>query len=267
MPFLSAREQYIFDTLITANLFNGLFSVLNESPLTNILNCEYQEDRSIDTTNFLNPLAPEYVDEICDSMNSTYLVAMENFSFTHREFNTQNREFNIQISEIEYAVNLEVCYNILWRIYLNDGEILDEFIDSDTLYWYYGFSSSYSLPTIPDALRELFFMAGEKYARRVSPYWSTISRPYYQIYKRGDDVSLDPDELAILKTGRNNSLAFRALYNLAVLSESQDELKEAINVLNEAKKIRSSAIADFYLKTLEDRLKSREKLLNQLNVN
>jgi len=185
MPYLNPKEQHIFDTLITNNLFNGLFSVLNESPVQKFRDAEYQELRSGDTLNFLNPVAPDVITDLCNSYQSSSLIAMEIFSFTYNHFYSQ-------ISDFEYSVDLEVRYEILWRIYKNTGEILDEFRDIDTLFWFYpgesflsDKSDRYRIPQLElsDALSELFFMAGENYAQRISPYWSTISRPYYQIFK------------------------------------------------------------------------------------
>ena len=151
----------------------------------------------------------------------------------------------------------------MWRIYRRDGELIDQFAQVDTLYWYEDAYSGSPIPELPDALREAFYLAGEKYARRISPYWVELSRQYYLISRDGEDTSLEKEKLIALKSGKNANVAFKACYNLAVLSESEDKLLEAIGWLDAADKFKQSETSNIYKQKLQKRLELREIIDNQ----
>jgi hypothetical protein len=193
------------------------------------------------------------VSEICKNHNARFLIALEYFGFNRKDS-------SFLTNECGWATSLEVSSQLVWRIYRSDGEFIDQKADLDTLFWYSNSCTESSVPELPDAVREVFFLAGEKYAKHISPYWSVISRPYFLISHGGDDISLDQDKLLVLKTSKKPNLAFKAFYNLAVLSESEDNLPEAIKWLEEANAIKKSEVADNYIRKIEKRLISREKL-------
>jgi hypothetical protein len=242
------NEQYIFDTLIITNLFNGLFSVLNESPNEYLRNADYEEIRTIDTSNFSGPLANAGVDYLCKSLDTRFLVSFEYYEFNRSESKEVDGEY--------WQKNLEIPYKVIWRIYNIDGVLLHQFFDTDTYYWVENYNA-YPLPELPDALREVFFATGEKFAKRISPYWITISRAYYLLSKAGNDISLDRDQLLILKDGKRKKQAFKACYNLAILSESEDKLQEAIDWLNKANEIYPWEEVIILRKKLEKRMNLR----------
>ncbi len=253
MADMTSAEKLIFDTLITTNLFNGFFSVLNESPNENLRNSEYIELRESDTINFLHPKEAKKIEDLCTSLDAKYIIAMEYYGFKSKRVQ--------DVSEWSgWEINLDVSFLATWRIYNNKGEILDQVIETDTLYWYSNYDYYDPVPELPDAVREAFFIAGENYAKRISPFWRNIARSYYQIYSFGNDISLDRGQLLELKTGGNRNQAFKACYNLAVVSESEDKLQEAIAWLKEAKTIKESEYTDFYMDKLQKRMEIREKL-------
>jgi len=259
MSRMRDSEKLIFDTLIMANLFNGLFSALSESPVESLQNAEYYESRTRDTTNFLFPLAPEEVARICRDNHAGYVVSMEYYSFSSKS----TREI---INYSGWVNNLDVSYKLVWRIYGKDGTVLTEVNDSSTLYWQ---ADSYTEPNpeLTDAVREVFFLAGEKFGKKISPFWSVLSRSYFQMYSFGEDISFDREPLALLTTGKKRITAFKACYNLAVLSESEDKLEEALNWLDKAEEIKESVYVDIYRYKLQSRLEVREKLDYQLGSN
>lgn len=256
-----AKEKLILDTLIMTNLLNGFFSVLNESPVENLRNADYEEIRTNDTTNFLLPLASRSVSQICTLHKSRYLIALEYYGFNRRDSSSFSGE-----CWDAWESTLEVSDQVLWRIYSSDGELLDQIADLDTMYWNSNACTDYKIPELTDAMRELFFHAGEKYAKRISPYWSIVSRSYFLIYHSGNDISLDRDQLQVLKSGKRNNLAFKACCNLAVLSESEDKQEEAIAWLKEAIAIKPSDFANAYINRIELRISSRELLDRQTGI-
>jgi len=247
---MTVREKQIYDTLILANVFKGLFEVLNESPAESIKNAEYFEMRTDDTVNFLSPLDPDEVKQICQNNSSDYLVSMEYYAF-----NSIKTQYETSWGEWEKI--LGVSYQINWRVYRNDGELLDQMMDRDTLYWYSDSEASYRVPELINSVREVFFLAGKKFGKRISPYWSDDSLNFYQIFSYGDDISLDREHLVELVTSKKRNQAYKACYNLAVLSESEDKLQEAVSWMDKAESIKQSETINNYRKKLEQRLENK----------
>ncbi len=256
LPKLPVNEQLIFDTLITANVFNGFFSVIDGSPNEELQKASYKEIRVNDTTNFLNPISASGVEYLCDSYDASFIISLEYYGFNIKREKTVYFEYYDESAG--WLSSLEAPRHLVWRIYQKDGAILDQFVDADTLYWYEDIDSNGTIPELPDAIREAFFLAGEQYARRISPYWTEVSRKYYLISRDGDDISLDREKLILFKSGNKTNLSFKACFNLAVLSESEDKLQEAIIWLDEASKIKQSEVTVFYRVKLQERMESRE---------
>jgi len=245
------KEQLIYDTIIITHIFNGLFSVLNESTNFYIQEADYQEIRTRDTSNFLNPISAKGIDFLCNTYDGSFIVALEYFDFN------RVAQKNI-LSYGSWQSNLEVSRRLVWRIYNKTGEILDQYIDTDTLYWYENIETTEPLPELTDAVREAFYFAGDLYAKRISTYWTELSRQYFLISINGEDVSLEREQLIALKDNKKKRQAFKARYNLAVLSESEDKLEEANSWLKEAYKIIQLEEVVYYQKKLETRLETRK---------
>lgn len=254
MSKLNPEKHLIFDSLITKNLFDGLFSVLNISPVTNLMNAEYYEIRASDTINFFNRLSKKSVKDLCEIYNVGYIIALEYYSFNFRKFAPLDDPFSKP--DFSFASN-----QLVWRIYNKEGNILKQFTKFDNSYW----DNYYYPDLLPDALCEIFYKSGEKFGMSISPYWSTTSRLYYLISEKGEDISFERDKLIQLKSSDKKILAFKACYNLAVLNELEDNLAEAYQWLEEAIIVRQSETVEIYKKTLENRMKSREKLNFQVS--
>jgi len=259
---LNQNERLIFDTIIVSNTFNGLFSILNQSPSFDLLNSEYQEIRTKDTSNFLNPISESGIQYLSDVYNASFFVVLEYFDF--------NRVSKKQVYNYDYGwweYKLEVSNKLAWRIYDNNGLILDEFVDSDTLYWYENIDSKAPLPELPDAVREAFFISGEKYGRRICPFWIEISRQYYLISNDGDDISLEKEALLLWKESKNSRQQSKACFNLAILSETEDNLDEALKWINKAYELNPSELILNYKKKLDSRIEVRKKISLQASPN
>jgi hypothetical protein len=253
IPKLPLKEKFIFDTLITANIFNGFFSVTNESPNRYLQAADYEEIRTSDTSNFLNPISSEGIEYLCQNYNARYLITLEYFGFNKKESKDPYYDEG-------WLSFLQVSRHLLWRIYQKDGTIIDQYADVDTLNWV---DDSYDtdfgpIPELPDATREAFFLAGEKYGQRISPFWSVLARQYYLISRAGEDISLDRDRLVDLISIDKQNLAYRCCYNLAIISESEDKLSEAITWLDSAQTFKSSEEEEYYRKKLEKRIITRD---------
>ena len=257
MGSLPEKEQFIFDTLVLSNLFDGFFSVLNESPNKNMRDAAYYELRRNDTADFLRAFDTVDIWEICADLDADFLITLEYYGM--------DNELSHYFYD-EWETYLLVDNIVLFRIYNKEGAVLNEYAMADSLFWsQVGLDKA--IPELPDAARELFFNSGEKYGSWISPYWSGISRRYFMITEKGKEISLDKEHLYKLSAGDKRRKAYKACYNLAVLFESEDELAEALKWATSAYNLIHSDQARVYVKQLRRRIRSRQLIDNQSGLN
>jgi hypothetical protein len=254
-------ENIIVDTLIIRQLFDGLFSVLNTSPINGLCNADYLEIRTPDSTGYLNRLAPAAVLEICKDYNVDYLISFEYYNF------------NQEIEE-SYETYCKLGNILVWRIYDRDGALIDNYESKETINWIsHGFTyvdEENRTLFIFDCIREAFWIAGVKYGKRISPYWENVARSLYEIRTKTDSgkivITKDKKILKVLSTLENKTKAYKACYNIAVLSESEGEINAALTWIERAIGNKHNIYASRYKKTLLDRQKSVEILNKQTGI-
>jgi len=265
---LSENELFIIDTIVIRKTFEGLFSILDDSPLLFLQNAEYLEIRNTGEEYPPDPLSESAIINLCEETGSDMIISFEYYDFIIN----YNKEFSFD-SEIYAYLNFNRRF--IWRIYKNDGSIFNEYFLNDTVYW----SSSGStadeaesgLPDLTNAIRMAFYYAGEQYGQRISPSWQQTSRVYYKFKERGDkagktDYSFDKERLIELTDSNKNPTAYKACINLALLSEKEDDIKGAIHWLNQANsKKPSTKLVRVYKKILKERLINKNKIDKQLN--
>jgi len=243
---LSFEEQVIIDTIITRYLFDGLFSVISESPYGGLQDAEYFEMRTSDTSGFLFPLSPADISDICTQYEVDCLISFEHYSFDmdNYYYPSEDRSYYEEIHELKN--------NLLWRIYTKDGNILDDYLSKDTLQWC-------DLSEL-DCIRHSFLNSGISYGKRISPSWETVYSSLYKISAKTDTGFVrtlsDKTILINLSNIPNRTKSFKACYNLAVLCESENDIDEAISWINRAVSLKESTNASRYQKILTDRLKT-----------
>jgi hypothetical protein len=261
MNMLTEDEVFIIDTTVIINLFNGFYSIINESPDSILRNSEYIELRTEAEMIVPVPLAEEAVILFCEDNNADALVSMEFFDLD-LEFSFEN------VYSYGYGNYLQAELYLqrknLWRVYDKTGIIIDEYFLNDTLVWTeatYDRDEVYNLPFVTDAVSYAFFDAGQLYARKISPYWETTNRVYYVIRGRDGNYSLDKDHLQELSQHKNNRKAYKAAFNLAYLSEKEDDLRSALRWLEIADfKNPESPYATTYKRIIETRISQLSRL-------
>ena len=264
---LTAEEQIIVDTAINRQIFDGLFSILNDSPIEGLRIANYLELRTSDTTGFLKPLSPVAISDICKENNVDFIISFEYYSLFEN--------FAYYVNEYEqYEVVLELMRKLLWRIYSRDGQVKDSYFSKDSLYWN---SIGGNLDIVKGSLsnklehyREAFWYAGVDYGKRISPSWESVSRSIYDIKQKSDtgriNVSDNKVILESLTTLKNKSKAFYACYNLAVISESEGDIINALKWIDQALDIRKRILASDYRKKLEIRKNNLEMVDKQTGI-
>jgi len=266
---LSENELFIIDTIVTANTFNGLFAVLNESPVPVLRDADYVEVRNTGETLLPEPLSEIAVINFCNETGSDLLISYEYYNFTIRYYNDYG-----YLPEVHSY--LEFNRKFAWRIYGKDGRLIDDYLLNDTVFWSSAGNSRYEaengLPGVTDAIRNAFYYGGEMYGKRISPSWQQASRVYYKlterrILRRGTDNSFEETYLIELTNSTRKSGAYKACINLALMNEKKDNLKEAIYWLDLADtKKPSTRLVRMYRDIIRERLINREKINKQLRI-
>jgi hypothetical protein len=255
------------DSLIINRIFDGLFVTLGESPFPGLRDAGYLEIRTSDTTGFLRSLSPSTVSAICADHGTDYLISLEYYSYN------QDHEYYYTPEEDYYQLFVMHAMKLYWRIYSDSGRIIDEHEQRDTIFGEepdYEYPVSKSIPLNPDLIADAFWQSGLNYGRRISPFWENVNRSIYELYDKRDsgrvNISQKKSELEILSTSRKKTKAFKACYNLAVLSESNGNIKEALEWINKALRIESNITALKYSAILRDRQKEMLILDRQTGI-
>ena len=261
ISLLPPKEEKYLDSLITNRLFDGLFSILNESPYPGLRDAEYLEMRTSDTTGFLGYLSPEIISGICRDQNTDFIISFEYYSY-----NQANKYFYFS-EDGNYQDLTEQNQKLFWRIYTRDGLPADEYIQMDTLLRdtpEYDDQNVNSIQLSENYIADAFREAGIRYGKRISPFWVNVNRIIYDIKMKTDsgyiDISEDKLKLRKLSSSDHKTKAYKACYNLAVLSESAGAVDDAITWIELALEQKNTFIALNYSNILKYRLLELDKL-------
>ena len=256
MNSITEKEEYIIDTIASIRLFDGFFSIIDDSPHNFLRNIGYIEFRNTSDQQIPEPLSELTVSDICDDYDVDALISLEYYDL---EIIYSSSSF----SAYEYESTISLALQCLWRIYDKTGIILDEYVYNDTLSWanagYSAQEAFNGLPYATDVIRSSFFIAGENYGQRISSYWLTVGRLYYKITGRDrKDYSFSKDYLIKLSESKNKKKSYKALFNLALLSEKNDDLRSAVRWLEIAEfKNPASPYAVKYKRVIEQRISNK----------
>lgn len=234
---------------------------------------------------FPTPLSWDEVEKLCAENNTDAIFALELFDTDSKvSYNAQPVKLNTpfgKIPAVEQEANMLTTVTTGWRIYdLKTKYILDEFAIARHL----NFSARGINPTIAakaligrkEAVKEVGARTGEGYAMRVSPYWLRVSRDYYvrgtnnfTVAKRKAQTG-NWDEAGKLwkeeTTHAQRKVAGRACYNMAIISEINGNLNEAMQWAQKAYEDYNCRLALSYVRILERRMINTEILDEQREV-
>lgn len=255
MQNLEIKEAKILDTMILKSIFDGLFSVLDESANTTLRNNKYLEIRSNSKEQFLEPIGLESVNQLCEEMNTSLILSLEYYGF-----NFDTRRY---FQDFDYYMETSVKRELVWRIYVKDSGLVKEFKDEETLYWNSSLGKDQN--ELITWIRDAFWFGGEKFGRYISPSWKNQERYAYIIIEDGEDISESIDDLKKLAATETGMKSFKAWYNLAICYEKTGEIEKAVEALNKALKIKPGNFSAMqYNYSLKAQYNNRQKLDKQL---
>jgi len=152
---------------------------------------------------------------------------------------------------------------------------------TDTIIFDYGNEDCFSpfiLEDIPDVLYESFFSTGSRMGLQISPAWhDSIPRIYFLgpgkelHYAAQLAINNQWNQAAViwntLSESDNRRLASHASFNMALAWERDDELDQALLWISYSDSLFSSGKTLVYKKILENRLKNRDLLNQQMTGN
>lgn len=269
------REKTYLDSIISDNALYSLAYHLNTTPRLNVVKADTIIRQSIKEYEFLEPMEPGFVDEVCQKTGSDAVVALEAFhSFDSLDFYSSGFE----------VVGVRVTSLLtVWSTYTpNRMSAIDKFYNRDTVWFeaadYSMYSARDKLPTRKEALQEASYQAGKSYAGQLSPYWKEVERLFFDYYNstmsKATKYALDDKwkkAAAIWKKvaheGDRTKHAIAA-YNMALASEMLGELDLAKYWIEEALSKRPNAPAfKDYLSIIHERIKRQRTINRQLSIN
>lgn len=235
---------------------------------------------------FLAPMAPRYVKDVCRQSQVDGIVVLEAFdsdmAVSHKDEvrvvkDKDNVERRVKVVKVEMLMKVVSGF----RTYsAGTGLIVDQAKLEDQFVWH-SEGESYrqalrNLPAPEECIRRVAHMSGDKYARRIAPSYFTLTREYYTKAK-GDQLMKQAQLRASAEDWQGASalwqqaaknlnpvVAGRAFYNLAVVSELNGKLDEAVDWAKKSAYTCNNKAAIGYLRNLQFRQQEQQVIQEQL---
>ena len=185
-----------------------------------------------------------------------------------------------QVPGIEHQADMQTIVRTGWRIYDPAGmTMLDEFMNEESIMsngrGVNPLAAVRALSGRKEAVREVSNRAGQEYAYRILPYRIRVYRDYFvkgstnfKSAKRKAQIGLwdEAGELWKKETAnRDRKIAGRAYYNMAIISEINGNVDEALGWAQKAFGDYNIRQARDYVNILENRLYKIDMLKEQGN--
>ncbi len=196
---------------------------------------------------FPSPLNWDLIERLCRENGTDAIFAMEFFdtdskiSYTANKVSLKTPLGNIPA--IEHNANMRTIIKTGWRIYNpSEKSILDKYIlDKNISFSGKGINPLAAASAIvyrKDAVKEIAEKTGHEYALRILPYWIRVNREYFVrgnesffMAKRKAQTGNWTGAAALWQKETSSSdpkIAGRACYNMAIISEINGELDNAL---------------------------------------
>ncbi len=265
------EEIYIFDTVVSNQIFLGLKNGLNESPLFDLDSIRIMQFRRNDTIDFLKPLDRNQLSILKQSDQAEALISLEYYRMRDT--------ISVDSYQMDFIAIRRIISHTVWRIYdLTLDTVMDEYMLKDTTEWYVIGDDSYdlvlSLPEFINSLRTAGYNAGLKYGQRISPSWFDVPRYYHT--SGGKDMRIARRKAAQsdwkgasdiwkkLAYQENERTAAKASFNMALVCEMEDLLIPALDWAIKSYLIRQDRVTKEYIDLLKNRYEKQKVIKTQL---
>jgi hypothetical protein len=258
--------------------------LLNNNRFAEVKSLNNIDFRTSRLENFPAPLSWEIVGQICNETSTDALFSLEKFDTDTQVSYSANKVDIVtpigSIPGIEHQADMHTTVKTGWRIYDPAGRsILDEYIESESISnsgrGINPLVAAKALTGRKAAVSEVSSKAGQNYAFRILPYKIRVYRDYFvkgndnfKIAKRKAQMGMwdEAGELWQTETGNPEmKIAGRAAYNMAIISEINGNIDEALSWARKAWGDYNIKLALDYVRILENRQYKRDVLEEQGN--
>lgn len=213
-------------------------------------------------TNEIRPAKAGWYNTLGEKTSADVLIMLDMFSC----FYNQNNEGS--------GTSANVVTSNIWSIYdVKASKLVDRYSQVDTLYWdSYDENGRYSGIKIPDKINAVSLAAGvigENYSKHILPDWIKVDRNYLIInqpeFQKAIELAQKDrwDEASIIwqkqLTYSSKQKKIVALYNLALASEMNGDITQAIAFTDEAAKLSSGV----FMASLNEAVRKYSVVLHQ----
>lgn len=263
---LTHEQLIIIDTIITKNVFLGLYDVLKHSPIEWFQFPTWHVERQSDLLARSEiKLTKKEVIDLCNQKYSDAIVGLESCK--------------LDIKFVGKAWTDEVSYSNVYQSILSTGWVLYLPANPTPFYEYLLVDSLYHIhvsddPLVSEMIRNNSFENGSKFGRMLTPFWKRAVRNIYsggnsglrsatrQTNKGNWDEALS-DWSKVADSGDSTDMA-KALYNISVYYELEDSLDSASYFINRAVACDSLTPIKEYKEEIDQRIQNKQTILKQV---
>ena len=270
---MTEKQLQLLDTMIVNSHNHGLRKILQQSPIERFRHPIWSNARRRDTTGLEDLiLTKREVDDICRENLGDAILSLEFYSMDI-DMKTIYYEDEPSVVSTRYY---EISNHVLWNIYLQGSpKPFDSYTLSDTLFFTEISNGQFvDFVTPPEMIRETFEMSGMKYGRYLVPVWVKASRVIFK--GKHDSLRLASKHTGMgdwdkayeiwtsLSTGGDSTLMARAMHNMAIYHELEDNLDSASILVNMALELDTLETIRVYKEELDTRVLNKQELIEQV---
>ncbi len=270
---ITDSQLRVLDTMIMNNMFRGLLKMLKQSPIDRFHRPAFLDRRRSDTTGMKDLiLTRREVDDLCRQYRGDAIISLEYYAYDLRE-RSINYEDAQQVIAAKYY---ESASRVHWIVYLpGSPRPFDSYGLEDTLFFTDvedGIRLNYNTPA--KMVSETFYSSGFRYGSYLVPVWSHTARPLFSsgdpaLRKAVKQTNVGNWDSAFvywqqLAERADSSLKCKALHNMAVYYELEDNLDSANTFVNAALLFDTIEVVREYKEELDIRLQNRQELNKQV---
>ena len=236
--------------------------------------------------NLPEPMDTGTIGKICRDFNADAVVSLEDFgananSSTSLRPTQQIMPNGMMATVMQYVATQTGYVKVGFRIYDRVTNSIDDQYFFPTSHWWttspYGSEGQAmsNITTITDAINQTAYFAGQGYARRIAPVWSSEWRTFYKRSKNAQmgiasRMAMAGDWKGAMDLWTNNinklnrAKAGRAAFNLALGYEVMGDLDQAQQWCEKSYAVYRNKQAGYYAQLLKQRVLNMQKVQQQL---
>jgi hypothetical protein len=261
----------VIDTIISNNIRKGFFEGGRMTEVSYMKDMPLLEARRVDTAGQSKVLDFSTRQRLMANRSLDALITLE---YYHLRLTRSYTYYDFTMGD--YMQEFRLYMEVLWRTYVNDSIApFDEFLSIDTLYYYNRSDMSREdYLSVTSVIREGSVEMGFRYGIRQIPLWNGVSRVVFRGGEQGlilaaqyTDSGKWEEAVKIweeLTQHESQKIAARALHNLAIYHELQDDLQVADGYAERALELWDNRYIKEYRQQIGHRLVQQGKVFKQL---